>query len=101
MPHGLHVDDLGRVWLTDIAMHQVFLFSKAEDGKMVLVRTLGEAFVPGSDAEHFCGPTAVAVASDSSFFVADGCSNSRIIHFSKNGDYLHEWGQPEASCMSI
>jgi len=24
LPHGIHVDPFGNVWLTDIALHQVF-----------------------------------------------------------------------------
>lgn len=33
---------------------------------------LGEAMKPGSDNEHFCKPTDVAVASNGHFFVSDG-----------------------------
>lgn len=24
LPHGIHIDNFGNVWLTDIALHQVF-----------------------------------------------------------------------------
>lgn len=24
LPHGIHIDSLGNIWLTDIALHQVF-----------------------------------------------------------------------------
>ena len=34
---------------------------------------LGKAMQPGSDNDHFCKPTDVAVASNGHFFVADGC----------------------------
>ena len=34
--------------------------------------SLGEKFVPGNDASHFCKPTDVAVMEDDSFFVSDG-----------------------------
>jgi len=33
---------------------------------------LGEKFVPGSDSDHFCKPTDVAVLSTGEFFVSDG-----------------------------
>ncbi|KAI8036308.1 hypothetical protein M5D96_010901 [Drosophila gunungcola] len=47
MPHGLTVDPEENVWLTDVAMHQVFKFPpRGGDGKPLL--TLGEAFKPGS-----------------------------------------------------
>ena len=33
---------------------------------------LGEKFVPGSDGDHFCKPTSVAVATNGMVFVGDG-----------------------------
>ena len=55
--------------------------------------TLGEAKVSGNDSEHFNLPTDIAVSSDGSFYVSDGYGNSRVIKFSKEGTYLHEWGK--------
>src|SRR5687768_6639272 len=43
MPHGLTVDAAGNVWLTDVALHQVYKFGPA--GELLL--TLGERGVPG------------------------------------------------------
>jgi hypothetical protein len=70
MPHGLTVDSQGNLWLTDVALHQVFKFP-ANGGSRPLLE-LGEAFVPGSDHQHFCKPADVAVLSTGAFFVADG-----------------------------
>lgn len=70
MPHGLTVDDGGNVWLTDVALHQVFKFPPRETRPS---RVFGEAFTSGEDYEHFCKPTDVAVESRTgNFFVADG-----------------------------
>ena len=30
MPHGLTIDHAGNIWLTDIAMHQVFMFKPTD-----------------------------------------------------------------------
>jgi DNA-binding beta-propeller fold protein YncE len=91
MPHGLSVDTEANLWLTDVAMHQVFKYS---NGKRVL--TLGESFVPGSDSKHFCKPTDVAVTNDGSFiYVADGYCNSRIVKFDAQGNFLKEYLMPE------
>jgi hypothetical protein len=49
MPHGLTIDDHDNVWLTDVALQQVYKFSP--DGQMLL--TLGERGVAGADARHF------------------------------------------------
>ena len=53
MPHGLTIDDQDNIWLTDVALHQVFKFSP--EGKLLL--TIGEPGVPGNDKRHFNRPT--------------------------------------------
>jgi peptidylamidoglycolate lyase len=91
MPHGLSVDAEGNLWVTDVAMHQVFKYS---NGQRVL--TLGESFVPGDDSKHFCKPTDVAVSNDgSNIYVADGYCNSRIVKFDAKGNFEKEYKMPE------
>jgi peptidylamidoglycolate lyase len=90
MPHGLTVDRTGRIWLTDVALHQVYAFTP--DGSLLM--TLGERGVPGRDASHFDRPTQVAVAANGVIFVADGYRNSRVVRFAPDGKYLGEWGTP-------
>ncbi len=89
MPHGLTVDSENNIWVTDVALHQVFKFT--HDGKLLL--KVGEAGIAGNDSLHFDMPTDVAVCSDGSFYVSDGYGNSRVVKFSKNGNYLFEWGK--------
>ena len=89
MPHGLTVDEQNNVWVTDVALHQVFKFTP--DGTLLLA--LGERAVPGDDSLHFNRPTDVAVAPDGSFYVSDGYRNSRVMRFSKDGRYLFSWGR--------
>lgn len=89
MPHGLTVDPRGNVWLTDVALHQVYKFSAS--GSPLL--TLGERGVPGRDARHFDGPSGVAVAADGSFYVSDGYGNTRVMHFAPDGRLLRQWGE--------
>jgi hypothetical protein len=97
MPHGLSLDlEAEHVWLTDVAMHQVFKFSV--DGKRRLIE-LGTPFVPGSDDVHFCKPTSVADTGEF-VFVADGYCNSRVVMFSAAGKYLGEFGQSSEAYMS-
>ncbi|KAL4091337.1 hypothetical protein QTP88_026039 [Uroleucon formosanum] len=90
MPHGITVDHENNVWLTDVALHQVFKFG--HDSENVLM-TFGTAFIPGKDLDKFCKPTSVAVTTSGEFFVADGYCNSRIIKFSAEGRVLLEWGR--------
>src|SRR5262245_54613000 len=42
-PHGLTIDNNDNIWVTDVALHQVFKFSN--DGKLLL--TLGVRSIPG------------------------------------------------------
>jgi len=90
MPHGLTVDARGHVWLTDVALQQVFEYTG--DGR--LLRALGEPGVAGDDSAHFDRPTKVAVAPDGSFSVSDGYRNTRVMKFSPEGEFLFQWGTP-------
>jgi peptidylamidoglycolate lyase len=90
MPHGLTVDAEGNVWLTDVALQQVFKYS--HDGKLLM--TLGERGVAGNDSGHFDRPTKVAVAPDGSFYVSDGYRNTRVMKFTADGAFLFQWGTP-------
>ena len=89
MPHGLTVDNENNVWVTDVALHQIFKFT--HDGTLIL--KLGESGIPGNDSLHFNMPTDIAVCKDGSFYVSDGYGNSRVVKFSKTGKYLFEWGK--------
>ncbi len=88
MPHGLTVDREDNVWLTDVALQQVFKCS--HDGRPLL--TLGERGVAGKDRSHFDLPTGVAVARDGTFYVSDGYGNTRVLKFAPDGTFLSEWG---------
>jgi hypothetical protein len=92
MPHGLTIDHAGNYWLTDIAMHQVFMFKSTDLNHPAL--TVGEMFQPGSGPTQLCRPADVAVMKNGDFFVADGYCNSRIIKFNRKGEYITEWGTP-------
>ncbi|XP_053611248.1 peptidyl-alpha-hydroxyglycine alpha-amidating lyase 1-like isoform X2 [Plodia interpunctella] len=91
MPHGITVDTSGNVWVTDVALHQVFKFTPGQRQTPAL--TLGEKFVPGNSEGHFCKPSAVAVLKSGDFFVADGYCNHRIIKFSPAGKVILQWGR--------
>ncbi|XP_034653614.1 peptidyl-alpha-hydroxyglycine alpha-amidating lyase 1 isoform X1 [Drosophila subobscura] len=91
MPHGLTVDPEDNVWLTDVAMHQVFKYAPRGAGNKPLL-TLGVAFQPGS-GKKFCKPTSVAILDNGDFFVADGYCNARILKYTRSGELILSWGQ--------
>ncbi|XP_027587687.1 peptidyl-glycine alpha-amidating monooxygenase isoform X6 [Pipra filicauda] len=91
LPHGLSIDKNGNYWVTDVALHQVFKLGTEVKEPLL---TLGVALQPGSDKNHFCQPTDVAVDPiTGSIYVSDGYCNSRIIQFSPDGLYVMQWGE--------
>ncbi|XP_032701595.1 peptidyl-glycine alpha-amidating monooxygenase isoform X13 [Lontra canadensis] len=92
LPHGLSVDKDGNYWVTDVALHQVFKLDPNSEGSPLLV--LGRSMQPGSDQNHFCQPTDVAVDPDTgTIYVSDGYCNSRIVQFSPTGEFITQWGE--------
>ena len=89
VPHGITIDQANNVFLTDVALQQVFKFT--HDGKPLLA--LGEPGVGKWDATHFNEPTDIAIRPDGSFYVSDGYVNSRVAIFDKSGKWLQEWGK--------
>ena len=75
--------------------HQVFKFDP--DGKLLM--TLGKAGVAGAGLDEFNAPSAVFVAPNGDFFVADGhggATNARILKFTKDGKFIKTWGHKGA-----
>lgn len=58
-PHGMTIDQHGNIWVTDVALHQVFKFKPKSRYPSI---TIGRRFQPGSIPSQLCKPTAVAVA---------------------------------------
>ena len=106
LPHGIHVDRDGNVWVTDsmgnkagTKGHQVIKFSPDGD---VLLR-LGRAGVPGRGPGQLNEPCDVITAPSGDIFVADGHSGQfgaeppdktgRILKFDQDGTFIKEWGE--------
>lgn len=106
LPHGIHVDKDGNVWVTDSTGnkagtkgHQVIKFSP--EGKVLM--KLGKAGVAGSGPDTLNEPCDVITAPNGDIFVSDGHSGQndnappgttgRILKFSKDGKFIKEWGK--------
>jgi len=92
-PHGFHLDAEGNLWTSDARGtggkgHTVM--KHAPDGKVLM--TLGTPGVAGAGEDAFDGPADVLVAPNGDIFVADGHGNDRVVKFSRNGEFLLEWG---------
>jgi len=88
-PHGMRVDRDDNVWVTDNGDHQVMKFTK--EGRLLL--TLGVKGKPGTDEKTFNKPTDIAFTKSGDFYVSDGYGNSRVVKFSRDGNYLFSWGK--------
>ncbi len=95
-PHGGMVDGQGNLWMTDARGghgigHQAIKLSP----QGAVLMTLGTKGVSGSGPAHFDQPTDVVVAPNGDLFVSDSHregKNNRVVHFTKDGKYLNEWG---------
>jgi DNA-binding beta-propeller fold protein YncE len=103
VPHGLHVDRDGNIWVTDWANgrpperdttkgHQVVKFSP--EGKVLL--TLGKSG-GAREPDYFWQPNAVTTAPNGDIYVAEGhtdaeTANARILKFDKTGKLLRSFG---------
>jgi peptidylamidoglycolate lyase len=89
VPHGITIDRQNNIFLTDVALQQIFKFT--HDGKLIFA--IGEPRVGAWDATHFNEPTDIAIRPDGTFYVSDGYVNSRVALFDRNGKWLREWGK--------
>ena len=99
LPHGIHVDREGNVWVTDsmgnearTKGHQVIKFSP--DGEVLL--RLGRPGIPGRGPGLLNEPCDVITAPNGDIFVADGHAddtNNRVVKFSRDGLFLKAWGR--------
>jgi hypothetical protein len=91
-PHKISIspyDPERRVWVVNDGREQIHVFSN--DGSELLF-SLGTWDESGDDQTHFGRPQDVAFMQDGSILVADGLTNSRIVKFDRDGNYLLEWG---------
>jgi len=101
-PHGIDVDSLGNVWVTDAVSeartpegtrgHQVIKFGSTGERLM----TLGTPGKAGAGNDSFNSPADVVVAENGDIFVADGhgdSTNNRVVKFSSDGTFIKSWGR--------
>lgn len=86
--HSVRVDPEGNIWVIDVGAHVVVKMNSK--GRVIM--QLGRKGVPGTGHGNFNLPTDVAFAPNGDFYVTDGYGNSRVVKFSRDGQYLLEWG---------
>jgi peptidylamidoglycolate lyase len=93
--HSIDIDHEGFLWITDKDMHMVYKYTT--DGQRLMA--LGKRGIAGDSQSRdaFNGPTDVAIAPNGDFFVADGQYGSRVVHFSKDGEFIKVIGGTKGS----
>jgi len=87
LPHGLTIDRDFNIWTTDVDSQLAYKYDPT--GKLIF--TVGLQGHRGSDKEHLCRPTEVAVSNSGEFFVSDGYCNSRVMKYSAAGEVMEEF----------
>jgi peptidylamidoglycolate lyase len=84
--HSVTIDSQGFLWVTDSVDHLVHKVNT--EGRVLM--TLGKKGVIGDNAarDAFNQPNHVAIAPNGDIYVSDGYQNSRVVHFSGNGQFV-------------
>ena len=93
--HSVTIDPQGFLWVTDSVGHLVHKFSP--EGELLM--TLGTKDVAGDNTSRdlFNQPNHVAIAPNGDIYVSDGYQNSRVAHFSKDGQFVRIIGGERGS----
>jgi peptidylamidoglycolate lyase len=85
-PHSVTVDSQGFLWATDSANHVVYKYGA--DGEVLM--TLGKKGVAGDNTSRdlFNQVNHVAFGPEGDIYVSDGYQNSRVVHFTKEGEFI-------------
>lgn len=88
-PHGLKFDREGNLWAADDVGHVVVKLDREGRVRMVL----GRKNLSGETDENFNRPTDMAFAPNGDIYVTDGYGNSRVVQFTKDGQFVRAWGK--------
>lgn len=88
-PHAVKFDREGNLWVVDDGAH--FVAKTDAGGRVRLV--LGRKGTAGASNELFNRPTDVAFGLSGDIYVTDGYGNSRVVQFTRNGEFVRAWGK--------
>jgi DNA-binding beta-propeller fold protein YncE len=101
--HSARFDPEGNLWIVDDAAHVVLRLDSEGHVNMVLGRhrkpgdsvtpaKLGPRGARDEDILKFNRPTDIAFSPSGDIYVSDGYGNSRIVKFTKDGQFVKAWG---------
>jgi len=89
--HGIKVDPEGKVWLVDVKGHALLKFTP-EGRLLMVIANAGRTAGDNTTQYAFNQPTGLSFLPGGAFFVSDGYGNSRVAHYSKQGEFVRQWG---------
>ena len=90
--HGIRVGPDGNIWGVDVKGHAVLKYSPA--GRLLKILGARQGMPGNNDSrDAFNEPTNLVFGPSGDFFISDGYVNSRVIHFSKDAEYIGHWGR--------
>ncbi len=84
--HSVTIDTQGFLWVTDSVDHLVHKFSP--DGELLMTLGTKGAVGDNTSRDRFNQPNHVAIAPNGDIYVSDGYQNSRVVHFSEDGEFI-------------
>ena len=91
-PHGLKFDAEGNLWAVDDQGHMVVKMDAQGRVRMVL----GRKNTKGETKDTFNRPTDIAFAPNGDIYISDGYGNSRVVKYTRDGQYVTTWGKKGA-----
>ena len=98
--HGVRVGPDGAVYCVNNGDHTIRKFSANGDPEMVI----GTPGIPSNTGKAggkvefggppFNAPTGLSLAPNGDIYASDGYGNSRVHHFSADGNLIRSWGEP-------
>lgn len=90
--HGIKVDDEGNVWGVDVDGHVVVKYSP--EGRVLMVLGNRQGTSGDNDAKYaFNRPTGISFLPQGDFLISDGYINSRVVKYTRDGEYVTHWGR--------
>ena len=84
--HSVTIDTQGFLWVTDSVDHLVHKFST--EGELLMTLGTKGAVGDNTSRDRFNQPNHVAIAPNGDIYVSDGYQNSRVVHFSEDGEFI-------------
>lgn len=93
--HSITIDDEDNAWISDSARHVIRKYNA--EGELLMTLGTPDAAGDNSSTDKFNQPNHVFIADNGDIYISDGYVNSRVVHFTAQGDYIRSIGGVKGS----